>query len=145
VGPTTITDDASPLVDVTIDGKEAGVKVVNTHSQARRVPKVTFCCHEIINFNKLGSLHYAKILLPKTYEEAKMAAVRCFAGLLVYSDYDSKKKGQLKEFELRVTIRKNNGAGFTYARILYDEWWQIMNELIEENPDLEVLVFTYNN
>jgi hypothetical protein len=74
VDPTTVTDDASPLVEkvVTIDGpgKEDGVKVANTHSQAslaRRVPKVTFCCQELVH-NKLGNWHYAKIFLPKTYE-----------------------------------------------------------------------------
>ncbi|KAF8803283.1 hypothetical protein BYT27DRAFT_7244349 [Phlegmacium glaucopus] len=145
VAPTTVTDDASPLVEkvVTIDGKEAGVKVANTHSQARRVPKVTFCCQEIINFDKLGSWHYAKIFLPKTHEEARAAAVRCFGGLLTHTNYS--RKGELRHFGLKVSIRRNGGLGFAHAHILDDEWWEIMNELIEENPDLEVAVVTYKD
>ncbi|KAF8803286.1 hypothetical protein BYT27DRAFT_7195890 [Phlegmacium glaucopus] len=65
VDPTTITDHASPLVEkvVTIDGKEAKAKVANTHSQARRVPKVTFCCQEVVP-GKEGAWHYVKIFLP---------------------------------------------------------------------------------
>jgi hypothetical protein len=48
---------------VVIDGKEVKVKVSDTHSQARRGPKVTFRIQE-----KRGAVHYAKIYLPKTHE-----------------------------------------------------------------------------
>jgi len=47
--------------------------------------------------------------------------------------------------EVKVSIRKKDNREFAYARILADEWWEIMNELIEENPDLEVLVITYKD
>jgi hypothetical protein len=146
---------------------EDGVKVANTHSQTRRLPKVTFCCQEITDNNlnlKLENWHYAKIFLPKTYEvyhdpfsssllskgmlnhhylqEAKVAALRCLSDLLRYSDWDGEK---VWKFRLKVSIRRNDGQGFVYARILDDEWWEIMNELVQENPDLVVVVDRYKD
>ncbi|KAF8803302.1 hypothetical protein BYT27DRAFT_7244359 [Phlegmacium glaucopus] len=108
-----------------------GVKVAN-------IPKITLCCQEIISGSPLY-WHYAKILLPKTYEETKAAAVRCFRGFMIYPK-DSGRQGQVREFVLKVSIRRSNGPQFVWAHIMEDEWWEVMNELIKEDPHVEVAV-----
>ncbi|KAF8803301.1 hypothetical protein BYT27DRAFT_7305163 [Phlegmacium glaucopus] len=129
VDPTTVTDKTL-LVEkvVTIDGEEVWVKATSTHSQARHIPKVTFCCQDIIP-GKQGPWHYAKIFLPKTYE-------------VYYDPFSvlSKGEGKFREFKLKVSIRRNDGLDVAYAHILDDEWWEIMNELLKEDPYVEVAV-----
>jgi hypothetical protein len=62
--------------------------------------------------------------------------------LLTHPKYSTKPEGELIDFGLRAIIRKNDDS-WTWAHIRPAEWWDIMNELIKENPNLEVGVFPY--
>jgi hypothetical protein len=66
---------------------------------------------------------------------------------LTHSKY-SGEQGTLKKFNLRVLIRAldpnaQDGPGWAWAYVRPRDWWKMMNELIEENPDVQVGVFIY--
>lgn len=74
-----------------------------------------------------------------------MAAIRCFRELLIHPNFSKQAGKPITHLELMVSIKKNDEQGFAWARILHDEWWAIMIELIEENPDLEVSVVAFRD